>query len=71
MSSGRYGVKVPNGPRGADAMEEVEAWADSFGIRFWYGAFAMNPETWEWEQTYFFKNGQDKLIFLLRWSNTR
>lgn len=67
-----YGVQVPGGPADTDASnEKVKAWADEMGIRFWYGATVMDPETWEFERTYFFKNEQDKLIFLLRWRNTR
>ena len=68
-ANGFYGVRIPGCPINRD--EEMQAWADSVGIRFWFGAYAMNPETWKWEQTYFFNNEQDKLIFLLRWSNTR
>ena len=69
MNDAFYGVLIPGCP--VNKEEEIEAWAAKAGIRFWYGAQAMNPETWEWEQTYFFKNEQDKLIFILRWSNTR
>ena len=70
--SERYGVTIPNGPAAGDNSDcKVKAWADSLGIRFWYGDVVFDMDTWKSEQTYFFKNEQDKLIFLLKWRNTR
>ena len=72
MSSERIGIVVPNGPSSnVESALKVKAWADSIGLRFWYGDPITNAITYQSERTYFFKNEQDKLIFLLRWRNTR
>ena len=72
MTSERCGVVVPNGPSSnIESAIKVKEWADSVGFKFWYGDPIMNADTAQAERTYFFKNEQDKLIFLLRWSNTR
>ena len=69
MSSDRCGVRIHNGPDSDDP--KVKEWAKEHSIRFWYGDTIFDINTRKVEQTYFFKNEQDKLIFILRWSNTR